>query len=136
MIESRGKISISRVHAGDSDNDCILIAISDGLSGARVVKFRMSFEKFSKAVTGEAYIPGDLTYFDDAPVGKKRERKEETVEIKCGDHDKEKIARLALTAAKKHEVDGWVASDQFNSLGQLNWENDKVIVKVNFVRYV
>lgn len=105
-IKVPGKITISRCWGGDTDE--IRVTLQDEVSGCQIVEARLSLENFTKAVTAQAYIDCELEVYNKAPVGKKREHKEEWVPYKSEYHKRDdKLEKLKDKALAPFEVDGW-----------------------------
>ena len=102
---------VSRSSGRDDDQE-VHLQLTDEVSGCRVLEVNMSLAEWAKA-TFSSSGSGTMEIYDAAPLGKKREVKEELVpvpEFSSGDKG------WADAALKTFEVDGWVGrkDDLFN----------------------
>lgn len=126
--KGEGSITISRMSGED---EVIRVRIEDETSGTLLCEFEMAPEKFALAVTGQAYMRGQLNAFD-APIGYKHEHKTESVPFGTSHGGYNEVAEK--TALKPFEVKGWVGtrSDLHNG----HRRNQKGEQSVTFHRYV
>jgi len=86
--------------------DLMHISVSDERSGCRLVELNFSLEEFCKALTS-SYGKGEMEYYENCPVGKKRVSKTEFIVQPKRTFDANKDAKIAATALSPFEVDGW-----------------------------
>jgi hypothetical protein len=129
-MELPGQITISRI-SGDGTHP-MRIRITDQVSFAILCDFELSFENFARALTSEAYIPGQLKFFNEAPIGKRRETKAELVPVNLLGNKEE-----AVSAMEAFEINGWKGQrdDLFNPHCSVRNERDR-LQRVRFVRFV
>lgn len=104
MKELPGKITISRIQSNRRD-DMIAIKLVDESSGCRVIEIEMTPEVFSLAITGLSFLRCQFHLYQEAPVGKVREVKQEPVFVP--DCNSKMRDRIATEAVEAHNVGGW-----------------------------
>lgn len=126
------RVSIGR-RTSNKNDDCIVITITDDISGARVCEVEMGLAEYAQCSTGLAYCHGVMKYFDTAPVGKKHENKTERVAHKTKAWFK-LTPKEKRTLIKRYEVDGWVANMD-DADNHHNWSGVNGC-RITFHRYV
>ena len=129
MKKLAGKISIVRSSSGRES--WIEIEVGDAVSGCRLVDVKMELETFAEALFGRGYCECQLEYFDQCPVGQRREVKTEVVDASGLDWRKD--TNEAERVLAPFEVDGWkgTVDDLYNHhRGPVNAR------RVGFVRFV
>lgn len=103
----RGRVTIARYSDNKSDGG-IRIELTDNQSRVRFATALLTFEQFSKAVTGMGEIEVELEVRRLDLVGKTAENKTEIIKMTYPYGDEKKKVALRKAVAK-FEVDGWVA---------------------------
>lgn len=108
-------ISISRVHP-HKEPDFVRILIEDETSGCVILDLKLSLPDFARAITGLSAIKCQGVLYEDAPVGKQYQAKEELVSRPDGHFAAKDEAAVAAEVLAPYEVDGWQGrvSDLFN----------------------
>ena len=99
----QGKITISRPVGHNIE--VITIDIEDESSGVSFLSVQVGYANFTKALTGQAYIPCEFEIRGLEVIGKRRETKTEHVFVPDGSH--ETRDKRAYNAVKQYEKDGW-----------------------------
>ena len=99
----QGRITISRPAGHDIDS--ITIEIEDTLSCVPFLSVQVGYANFTKALTGQGYIPCEFETRGLELIGKRRETK--TVCIRVPDGPYETRDKRAHNAVKQCEKDGW-----------------------------
>ncbi len=138
MEDLKGKITISKV-TSNIEPDFISITIVEAKSRCKAIEAKLSFENFTKALTGQGHIDCDLVFNDSGVIGKTREIKHEIIPRPESykdlvDDNINKGNYQCVLALQALQIDGWEVrrSDIDNFY---NWVgSDKV--KVLFIRYI
>lgn len=133
-MKSHGaKLTIARTSGGGEDQ--IVVEVEDGPSGCRVLELKLTPADFALALTGRGLVGARMDFYDDCPVGRRREFKQETVTFQEGRTIQE-TRRNVRAAVAAFEADGWEGRDEDCS----NWHNclpdGRNAFRVGFVRYV
>jgi len=99
----KGKITISR--RGSFDDDNMNISIKDNLSGTGFLSVTVGLGDFTKALSGQAFIPCDFEVHNFQKLGTKREHKTVSLDAPRGFINQEQED----AAVAPYEVDGWEA---------------------------
>jgi len=129
----RGNISISAPYG--SGVDYIQIEFIDESSHTRFLRATMSYEDFTRALTGRGEIPCEFS-LTAGRVGFIHQHKSEQVFIPDGEFATRK--ERAAEAVKAIEMDGWIGrgEDALNQHRLTKRENQGAWYSVTFVRYI
>lgn len=131
-----GKLTISR-YTGGAKGEGITISIVDDLSGVSFVEVEVDPATFGRAVTGQSYLPCEVTEWHPENVGKVPEVKTEYVLVP---KDWRNRKERAAAAVAEHETDGWRGdvSDAMNYHHLVGKESTETYdcYSVTFRRYV
>ena len=130
----QGRITISRPAGYDIDS--ITIEIEDTLSCVPFLSVQVSYANFTKALTGQGYIPCEFETRGLELIGKRREAKTEHVFVPDGSH--ETRDKRAYNAVKQYEKDGWKGrrEDALNFHRRKEADAGGVWYEVTFKRHV
>ena len=135
----KGKITISRIHRSFSGN-FIQIEIEDEKSGINFVRFEISMEDFSEAITGLGACSGTFQISGLENIGKQLENKTEEVTIPYQDYANNEFGREQARKAviRDCEIEGWKAelSDLTNHHKFVCNQGGNTVQRVSFHRYV
>jgi hypothetical protein len=129
-MQLKGKITISATRGAE---EFVHLSIEDDRAGCQIVEVRMDFATFGELLTGLTHMDCYLRVFNLDKVGKKREHKQEHVEIVDDMWNMADDQLQELLAP--HEKDGWIGyvSDLKNTHKRVQGTNKCV---VNFVRWI
>jgi len=129
----KGKITISRLSYGD-DRERIEITIRDDASRVNFVTADLSYEDFTKALTGMNETPCNLKIDCLRFVGKSKETKSFEFEIPGCDYDigRDKTEEIGLSKCPKN----WVMNKYFNSKNSFFEKDGKQYARTSIYRYV
>lgn len=129
----KGNITISAPY-GD-DVNYIQIEFRDESSHTRFLRATLSYENFTRALTGRGDVPCEFSLTADK-VGLIHQYKREKVFIPDGEFATRK--ERAAEAVKAIEADGWVgrAEDALNQHNLLKREDQGAWYTISFVRYI
>ena len=129
MKELKGKISISHVRSSHNA-DHMRIELQDEKSGISFCLVKFDLLTFANLITGQGYMPCDITLHNLENVGKKCIHEERVIEHHGSHGDKE---AEAMTLAK-HETNGWFARS--GDLNNMHRSVGKDNYRVVFFKYV
>jgi hypothetical protein len=129
-------ITISRT-TNSKSGSYIWIEIKDKVSGCRIIETTLTLEDFAMAITGMGHIPCTSEFFEDAPVGKKRQTKIEYLRRPPVSNTFVK-ASIAKEILEPYEIDDWKARvhDLWNPHHWIALEDGSPGVSVTFERWV
>lgn len=130
----QGKITISRPIGHDVES--ITIEIEDILSGVSFLSVQVGYANFTKALTGQGYIPCEFETRSLELIGKRRETKTERVFVPDGSY--ETRDKRAHNAVEQCEKDGWKGyyEDALNFHKRREVESNGAWYEVTFTRHV
>ena len=137
-MKVNASISISRIHPY-REPDHIHIRVEDETSGCTFLDLELSLADFARAVTGLSAVKCQGELYEDAPVGKQRQVKEELVRRLGGYVTAQGQRAVAAEVLAPYEIDGWegYASDLFNHRRRTELSTaGEEGYRVTFVRFV
>lgn len=136
-----GTLTITRTHGGDDQT--INIRFEDRASGIEFASIVVSLEGFAKAITGLAFVEGELKVNRLGAVGKKYEHKKDKRFI--GDYEYERLMdgvgyddqknRLAGWLKEWHSEEGWEIQNYLGSRGNIERDYQSGGWWLNFTRF-
>ena len=119
MKKLKGTLSINRIN--DGGDGYIEISFKDTNSHIEFVKAKISFENFTKAITGQGMIPMEFEVRNLAEVGKIKESKELVFLVSdfMGGRDE------AENYCQEYADKGWTASGYYSSQNSIRKHDDK-----------
>jgi hypothetical protein len=123
----KGEITISR----DSRN-VIRISIVDELSRERFVTFSMTPTDFCMALTGLAYVEGDLSVSGLDCVGKKKITESRSIDCPIASYDAKTLEAWLIENAQEP---GWILYAALRSQGSVIRLGDKTTLNYSVYRY-
>ena len=127
-------ITISRT-TSNQEEDYISIQIDDDLSSSMIVRIKLSFEQFAKAITGISSCEGIGTVGHLDHIAKKMEM--DTLEFEVPeDMPFKDRADVCYELAKKVAPKGWTPDSGFNSKGTFFKKDDVPYARTTIRRYV
>ena len=137
MLELKGKITIGRPQCSDG-REVITIDVQDNSSRCRIVNLEMTYENFTKALTGQGYIDCDIDFNDSELIGKKKEHKTVKVPRMKGyervNNKEIETHMVAYDNINQLFLDGWVPRyEDFNNHHKHTDDNHVMVI---FERWV
>jgi len=138
MKTLKTKLTIGRPSRGWTLDEAIVIRIEDKLSHSLILELEIEPALFALALTGRAVQDSVTRYYDDAPIGKRREHKLEFVQPRPGHVDPKDQDWFAAAILAPYEKDGWKGrpGDLYNSHLWIENEAGERGCKVSFERYI
>lgn len=133
MIKGKGLISITRTSAGGTGDNLMKVRIMDDASGSLVAEASIKMEEFAYAVTGQSFQKCTFQLNTSGSVGKKQERKIETLVFAEHNPTHDQITEAAI----EYEEDGW----KFDGPGSIQ-QGDRqrrgkdTLLNARYTRYV
>jgi len=131
-MKARTNVIMARFTGGDKFGGTGMhIIVEDDTSGARVLELWMSLEEFAKALTS-SYGEAEMEIYRQAPIGKKRENKDEIIKVGRNPWERDEAKLKALITP--YEVDGW--KGDISDLTNWHRRVGDGLQRVGFRRYV
>lgn len=130
----QGRITISRPIGLDVGS--VAIEIEDVASCIPFLSIQVGYANFTKALTGQGYIPCEFETRGLELIGKRREAKTQHIFVPDGSY--ETRDKRAYDAVKQCEKDGWKGrhEDALNFHKRKEAESDGAWYEVTFTRHV
>lgn len=124
----KAKVTISR-----SSDDKVRICFTDAASGIEFAEVAMELEAYAQAITGLAYVEGDLEVRGLEWVGKRRitERREVVCPLKTYD-----IKKLSEWLRDNAQEDGWLVSSYLGSQSSIQHTGEGTLLRYSVTKYV
>jgi len=134
VVRTTGKVTMS-VGKISGAKDYMEITIKDEASRVEVVKVAVSFEDFTKVITGQYLTDIPVTFGPLSLVGCKHEHTEVSVNVGKLPDDEKKRYTAVRKAVKPHEVDGWRAT-RLNDAWNMHRRLGQGICSMFFERWI
>lgn len=136
----KGKITISRPTFSD-EKEAICISLTDSSSGVEFVELEMTLSDFTKAITGQGFIPIDFDVRGLEFVGLTKETEKARITVKKIElidkgYDINKRGFLEAYLTEHAKRDGWIVNAYLGSQDSVVRETDHVTMNFSYNRYV
>ena len=123
-----GALTISR----DSHNE-INVTITDRASGIRFVELKMTPADFAIALTGQAYIDGEMRFRGLENVGKELVIEKREITAPLSTYDKEELRAWLVENAQE---EGWILDSYLGSHGSVHRSGEATILRYSVRKYI
>jgi hypothetical protein len=97
------------------------------------VEFEMKLADFAAALTGLAFVPGDMRVAGLAVVGKQRVSERRSIECPLDTYDKKELSQWLVENAQE---EGWTLNTYLGSQTSVTRRDDKTILQYSVTKFV
>lgn len=127
----QGKITISRPSFGDG-RELICIRVKDVLSVNSFLELSMSYDDFTRAITGVSEVPVDFKVKDVDVIGKKKISELRRARMEGGRMSKEATERWLLD---NFQEEGWIIDTYVGSQNSFVYDPSEICYWINYRVY-